>query len=84
LPAETGVPLSRWSCLELAGEVVARGIAAAMSPFTVRRILATDALKPWQYRSWLFARDPQFALKASRILDLYAGGTTFGCARTST
>jgi transposase len=47
LPAETGLPLSRWSCPDLAGEVVDRGIAAAISASTIRRILAADALKPW-------------------------------------
>lgn len=72
LPAETGVPLSRWSCPDLAGEVVARGIAAAISASTVRRILAADALKPWQYQTWIFIRDPDFAAKASKVLDLYA------------
>jgi transposase len=56
LPAETGVPLSRWSCPELADQVVARGIAPAISASTVRRILAADTLKPWQYRSWLHPR----------------------------
>jgi transposase len=71
LPAETGVPLSRWSCPELADQVVARGIAPAMSASTVRRIMAADVLKPWRYRSWLFIRDPQFATKTSRVLDLY-------------
>jgi Homeodomain-like domain/DDE superfamily endonuclease len=72
LPAETGVPLSRWSCPDLAGEVVGRAIAAAMSASTVRRILAADTIKPWQYRSWLFIRDPDFTAKATRVLDLYA------------
>ncbi|MGI5281939.1 helix-turn-helix domain-containing protein [Nonomuraea polychroma] len=48
LPAETGVPLSCWSCPELAREAVTRGLAAAISASTVRRILAEDALKPWQ------------------------------------
>ncbi|WP_433345351.1 IS630 family transposase [Microtetraspora malaysiensis] len=72
LPAETGVPLSRWSCLDLAREVIARGIAPAISASTVRRILAADALKPWQHQSWIFVRDPDFAAKASRVLDLYA------------
>jgi hypothetical protein len=37
----------------------------------VRRWLADDAPKPWQHRSWIFPRDPHFALKASRVLDLY-------------
>ena len=72
LPAETGVPLSRWSCPDLASEITGRGIASAMSASTVRRILAADTIKPWQYRSWLFTRDPDFAAKATRVLDLYA------------
>jgi hypothetical protein len=37
----------------------------------VRRWLADDAIKPWQHRSWIFPRDPHFAVKASRALDLY-------------
>jgi hypothetical protein len=44
-----------------------------MSASTIWRILAADALKPWQHRGWLFPRDPQFAEKAGRVLDLYAG-----------
>ena len=72
LPAESGVPLSRWSGPDLARELAARrGIAASAS--TVRRWLAGDALKPWQHRSWISIRDPQFATRAARVLDLYAG-----------
>ena len=44
-----------------------------MSASTIWRILDRDALKPWRHRSWLFPRDPQFAEKAGRVLDLYAG-----------
>ena len=73
LPAETGVPLSRWSAPELAVEAVARGVVESISASTVRRWLAADALKPWQYRSWIYPRDPDFATKATRALDLYAG-----------
>ena len=72
LPAETGVPLSRWSSWELATEAVDRGLAPAISASTVRRWLAADAIKPWQHRSWIFPRDPDFATKAARVLDLYA------------
>ena len=72
LPAETGTPLSRWSCPELAREVVARGIAGSISASTVRRWVKQDALKPWQYRSWIFVRDPDFRAKAARVMDLYA------------
>jgi transposase len=71
LPARAGAPLSRWSCPELAREVVAQGIAEAMSASTVWRWLAREAIKPWQYRSWLFPRDPDFTAKAERVLDLY-------------
>jgi len=72
LPAETGTPLSRWSCPELAREAVKRGIAEALSASTVRRWLATDTLKPWQHRSWIFITDPNFRARAARVLDLYA------------
>jgi Homeodomain-like domain len=72
LPAEAEVPLSRWSCPDLAHEVVARGLVPAISASTIRRILAADTLKPWQHQSWIFIRDPDFAAKATRVLDLYA------------
>jgi transposase len=72
LPAESGVPLSRWSCPELAREVVARAIAGTISASTVRRWLKQDALKPWQYESWIFITDPDFQPRAQRVLDLYA------------
>ena len=72
LPAEHGIPLSRWSAAELADEAVAAGIVADISAATVARWLADDALKPWRYRSWIFPRDPDFAAKAGVVLDLYA------------
>jgi transposase len=71
VPARAGVALSRWSCPDLAREAVAHGVAEAMSASTVWRWLAREAIKPWQYRSWLFPRDPDFAAKAERVLDLY-------------
>ena len=73
LPAEQGVPLSRWSAAELAREAVTRGICEQISGVTVWRWLSQDAIKPWQHRSWIFPRDPLFAEKAGPILDLYAG-----------
>jgi transposase len=71
-PADKGLPLSRWSCPELARQVITDGICASISPATVRRWLSEDALKPWQHRSWIFITDPDFAAKAQRVLDLYA------------
>lgn len=73
LPAEQGVPLSRWSAAELAREAVARGIVEQISGVTVWRWLSQDAIKPWQHRSWIFPRDPRFADRAGPILDLYQG-----------
>ncbi|WP_333732985.1 helix-turn-helix domain-containing protein [Streptomyces sp. IBSBF 3010] len=64
LPAEGGLPLSRWSCPELAAELTGRGIIDSISASTVRRWLRQDALKPWQYRSWIFIREPVFRTKA--------------------
>jgi DDE superfamily endonuclease len=73
LPSERGLPLSRFSSAEIAREAVARGIVERVSGATVWRWLAEDAIRPWNYRSWIFPRDPDFRAKAARVLDLYAG-----------
>ena len=51
--------------------MIERGVTEA-SASTIWRWLHTDAIKPWQTRSWIFPRDPAFAEKAGRVLDLYA------------
>jgi len=73
LPASSGVPLSRWSAEEVAREAVERGIVAEISGATIWRWLCEDAIRPFYHRSWIFPRDPDFAQKASRVLDLYEG-----------
>lgn len=74
LPAETGVPLSRWTGPELRREVEERGLAStAVSESSILRILAEHPVRPWRYRSWITPRDPAFEAKASVILDLYQG-----------
>src|SRR6478672_584000 len=81
-PAGQGLPLSRWSCPELARHAVDDGICASISPATVRRWLSEDALTPWQYQSWIFITDPDFAAKAARVLALYDRtweGKPLGC-----
>ena len=70
-PEQRDVPLSRWSSAELAAQAVAEGLTVSVSASTVRRWLREDAIKPWQHQSWIFPRDPEFALKAARVLDLY-------------
>jgi hypothetical protein len=71
LPAASGRPLARWQCPDLACAAVEQGIVASISGTTIWRWLSADAIKPWQHRSWIFPRDPDFAAKAGRVLDLY-------------
>jgi hypothetical protein len=66
------VALSRRSVADVHRLVIERGISEA-SVSTIVRWLREDAIRPWQYRSWIFPTDPDFALKAGRILDLYQG-----------
>jgi hypothetical protein len=73
LPSEAGVPLSRWSGPALKREVIRRGIVASIGESTLWRWLSKDAIKPWQHRTWIFPRDPQFVEKAGLVLDLYEG-----------
>jgi DDE superfamily endonuclease len=72
LVAETKQPLSRQSLADVTARVrTVLGTPISRSP--VWRILATDAIKPWRYKYWIFPRDPHFADKAGPLLDLYAG-----------
>jgi len=73
LPKDSGLPLSRFSRQDLVQEVTRRGIVANISGRTIWRWLDEDALRPWQHRSWIFPRDPDFQTKAERVLDLYQG-----------
>jgi hypothetical protein len=71
LPRTHQLPLSRFSRVELHRLVIERGATEA-SASTIWRWLHEDAIKPWQTRSWIFPRDPDFAEKAGRVPDLYA------------
>jgi len=53
-------------------EVCQSGLVASISGSTLWRWLHQDAIRPWYHRSWIFPRDPDFATKAGRVLDLYA------------
>lgn len=72
LPSVSGLPLTRWSYPELAREVTAPGVAEQISAFD-------GAADPGRRRDQTRAaslldlsRDPYFAPKAARALDLYA------------
>jgi hypothetical protein len=69
LIAETQQPLSRQSLADVTVRV-RTVLGEPISRSTVWRILATDAIKPWRYKYWIFPRDPAFAEKAGPILDL--------------
>jgi hypothetical protein len=70
--AETGLPISRQSVDDVTSRA-RKALEKPVSRSTVWRILDQDAIKPWQFKYWIFPRDPEFAEKARRILDLYAG-----------
>jgi DDE superfamily endonuclease len=53
-------------------EACRSGLVASISGSTLWRWLHEDAIRPWYHRSWIFPRDPDFAEKAGRLLDLYA------------
>src|SRR5258708_4617813 len=74
LPAKFGLPLSRWSTDDLVRQVCQSGLVASISGSTLWRWLHQDAIRPWYHRSWIFPRDPNFAEKVGRLLDLYARG----------
>jgi hypothetical protein len=72
LPACLDLPLSRLSTRDIARHAQRAGLVATISNATVWRWLNADAIRPWQHRCWIFPRDPDFAAKAGRVLDLYA------------
>ncbi len=65
------VPLGRFSRTELYRLVIELAVTDA-SASTICRCLHEDAIKPWQQQCWIYRRDPAFAEKAGRALDLYA------------
>lgn len=72
LPAERGIPLSRFSITEIVREVISAAIVPSVSDSSVWRWLHEDAIRPWFHRSWIYPRDPDFVEKAGKVLDLYA------------
>jgi hypothetical protein len=72
LVAETEQPLSRQALADVTVRAQ-RALGKPISRSTVWRILATDAIQPWRYKSWIVPRDPHVADKAGPMRDLYAG-----------
>lgn len=72
-PAQREAGLARYSLGDITLILKREGIVSQISRSTLCRWYQADALRPWRYRQWLFARDPLFLEKASVILDLYHG-----------
>ena len=73
LPAATGVPIGHWTGPDLLRELTGVPGTQAISATSLLRILAEHPVKPWQYQSWIYPRDPHFEARAKVILDLCQG-----------
>lgn len=71
-PSEINIPLARWSCSEIAQQLVTLGLVVSIATATVWRWLKADKLKPWRIQSWMHKLDEQFVEKATPILRLYS------------
>jgi len=72
LPKEKGVPLGRWSLVEIAKHMLSMQIVSAISASTLFRWFATDKLKPWRFHNWQHILDPQKFLERARpVLQVY-------------
>jgi transposase len=69
-PERLGRSLSPWDCRELARQLIAEGIVAAISAATVRRILRSHTLKPWRHHLWLYPKQPRGAAFYARVFEL--------------
>lgn len=72
-PIAKGLSLTHWSSADLARQAVCDGIVEAISPATVRRILAAVDLQPHRTRYWRTGRlDAAFKARAEKVLWCYA------------
>jgi transposase len=76
LPAESEIPLARWTYAELAARLVALGIVVGIANSTIWRWFQAERIKPWRYRMWMKVRDPHFLERATVVLQLYEQAQT--------
>jgi transposase len=69
-PRQAGRPFTTWSLTKLV-EHLAQAHRVVASVETVRQILRTAGVRWQATKTWKASRDPQFAEKMARILDLY-------------
>ena len=68
-PDTLGVPYTRWSLAKLSRYL--RGQGLEVSPAQLGRILARNGISLQRTRSWKQSPDPEYEVKAARVLALY-------------
>ena len=69
-PQQLGLPFTTWSLSKLV-EHLARAHRIVASTETVRKVLCEASISWQASKTWKGSRDPEFAVKMGRILDLY-------------
>ena len=69
-PQQLGRPFTTWSLTKLV-EYLAEHNGIAVSTESVRQILREAGISWQATKTWKGSRDPEFAAKMARILDLY-------------
>ena len=69
--SEPPEPLANWSLAELAEAAIRDEIVPFISKETIGRWLRDADLKPHRNKYWLNSKDPDFAQKMKRVVDLY-------------
>jgi transposase len=70
-PDSRGVALTRWSLPKLRPHLIETGVVEELSEETLRQILRAAGLSHQRTRSWKWSPDPDFQVKAERVLSLY-------------
>ncbi|MBP5975522.1 helix-turn-helix domain-containing protein [Brasilonema sp. CT11] len=71
-PIDFDVPLARWSCSDIAAQLITLGIVVSIATSTVWRWLKSEQIKPWRFHAWMHRTDDNFIAKATPVLKLYA------------
>lgn len=70
MPEKYGRSLDKWDCNEIAMELIRSQVVENISVETVRRILASNKLKPWKHRMWLSEKKPRDQEFCDRVKDV--------------
>ena len=77
LPRSHGVPLARWSRVELARHVATVPALPTIEARTIGRWLEAEQIHPWRYHSWQHIQEPEaFRVRARPVLRLYEQATS--------